>query len=310
MIEEHRQPEKQEHFLATTASVAPEQARSARCGDEAGSLPSALDAFDDVLAPLGERTLCLFLDFDGTLAPIVARPELAALPLDTREIVARLSSLCPVCLMSGRALEDLQDKVGLDGVYYAAEHGCEIVSPTSRWPRLTFQAGGSRRTALQTVTRLLETRLATLPGLLLEAKRFSTAVHYRLAPEESVTALQREITTIAAAHPELRVTSGKMLWEIRAADEWGKGQALLWLLERLEATLGPCHPLALGDDLTDEDMFAALGDRGSSIIVGLPERPTRASHRLENPHEVSLFLARLTDRLALAARQQRGSPAC
>ncbi len=91
--------------------------------------PRALVGLPEIKAMLGIRPPVFFLDFDGTLAPIVERPEMAEMPANTRESLRALAEAHPVCVVSGRPLDFLRAKVGLDTVFYAADHGHRIVGP-------------------------------------------------------------------------------------------------------------------------------------------------------------------------------------
>jgi trehalose-phosphatase len=262
-------------------------------------LPWALGDFERIVA-WDARRPCLFLDFDGTLAPLVPRPELAELPPAVRDLVGDLARRCPVCIASGRALDDLQEKVGLDQVYYAAEHGCQIRGPRDSGQDL--RAAMAQEPLGEEVVRSLEERLAAFPGVLIERKRFSAAVHYRQVVQALVPEVVRTVEEVRCAFPGLTLREGKMVVEIGQAGAWNKGHAVRWLLQHLTRPDAPCYPLCLGDDLTDEDMFAAAEGIGTSIVVGLPQWPTRAHYYLRDPEEVRHFLARLARHLSVTGQ--------
>jgi len=253
----------------------------------------------------GER-LCLFLDFDGTLAPIVPRPELAELPASTRAVVAHLASLVPVCVVSGRALADLEDKVGLENVYYVAEHGCEVKPPGQAASFSLVELGPGDETTLARFTEALSPDLARFPGLLVERKRLSTSFHYRQMPADLVPDLRRLLEESLSRHRALVLREGKMVYEVRPATCTTKGHAVLWLLRHWESRLWRLHPLCLGDDLTDEDMFAAIDGLGTAILVGQASQPSKAHYFLRDPAEVDTFLARLAQHIASVG--QRSGP--
>ena len=123
------------------------------------------------------------------------------------------------------------------------------------------------------------------------------AVHYRLVSEEERPKIQEVVDVLLAEHPDaLKVTPGKMVYEIQPKLDWDKGKAVLYLLGALGLDREDVVPLYLGDDITDEDAFAALSGRGIGVFVGDPEdpevgdRPTAADFLLASPDEVERFL--------------------
>lgn len=263
------------------------------------SIPSALADFDTLTATLGDRRPALFLDYDGTLAPIAPRPELAGMDDAARAAVRRLASLCTVAFVSGRDLDDLTAMVGLDGLIYAGSHGFDI-----RGPGLRTQIGLEYLADLEMAEGDLKTRLggqgALAAGVLVERKRFAIAIHTRQAPAAIKPAVAETVRDLAAGLPRLRVTGGKELLELRPNLPWDKGRAVLALLDALALEGEGTLPLYLGDDETDEDAFRALaGDGGNRRGLGIrvmehPE-PTAATWSLKDPGEAGVFLNRLAD---------------
>ena len=133
-----------------------------------------------------------------------------------------------------------------------------------------------------------------MPGAHVERKRYAVAVHFREANEDAEPIIERIVNSIGDREERLRVTTGKKIFELRPSVEWDKGKALEWLMERLGLDLDATIPLYLGDDVTDEDAFAVLVDRGLGIVVGREGEPTLAHYALESPDEVRELLARLT----------------
>jgi trehalose-phosphatase len=132
-----------------------------------------------------------------------------------------------------------------------------------------------------------------VPGVQLERKRFSLAVHYRRVPEGNVKAVREAVARAQARHPALRVTSGKKVFELQPDVDWDKGRAVLWLIETLQ--LRDALPVYIGDDATDEDAFRALAGRGAGIAVLEAPRPTAAAYSLAGPAEVRELLAALAE---------------
>jgi trehalose-phosphatase len=233
------------------------------------------------------RHILLLLDFDGTLTPIVARPELAVLPEEVRGLLRDLHAQqqVQVAVISGRALADLQQRVGLD-VIYAGNHGLEIEGQG-----LHFQGPdlAHSTTALQSVITELLDQLGPIAGALLENKGATLSIHYRSVEESRVPEVVRMVEATCATHADvLEVHHGKMVLEVRPRVQWNKGEAARWILEQV----GPADTLviSMGDDRTDEDIFKALP---GSISIKVGDGATAARYRVANPAEVQDVLARL-----------------
>ncbi len=275
----------------------PEQPREPRAGVPMNRLPSAL-AEGALAEILDLRPPALFLDYDGTLTPIVDRPEDALLPPATRDTLVALARLCPVAVVSGRARTDVESLVGIEGLVYAGCHGFDIAGPGLVPPR---HAEAERvRGALSAVAQALRERLGSVEGARVEDKVYAVAVHFRLVLPEQEDEVLAAVAGCAARHPELRLAGGKKVLEVRPSAEWDKGRAVLWLLRSLELDRPEVVPVYVGDDLTDEDAFAALEGRGVGVVVGSDSRPTRARYALADPGEVLVFLETLRAQLASA----------
>ena len=171
------------------------------------------------------RVLLLF-DYDGTLTPIVARPEDALLPGEVRRSLASLAAhpRYVVGIVSGRSLAGLSALADVPGLIYAGNHGMEI-----RGPGLEFIHPGAvaaRDTLDRTELRLTEA-LAHVPGVIVEHKGLTLTVHYRAAPE-SLAGEVDDVATVVTAPcvegGELRLTRGKMVIEVRPGHTLGQGQ--------------------------------------------------------------------------------------
>ena len=136
-------------------------------------------------------------------------------------------------------------------------------------------------------------RLARIEGTLIEEKRFSIAVHYRLADEGTISEIEQIVDDAVATDARLKKAHGKKVFEVRPDLDWDKGKALLFLLEALGLDGPDVVPLYIGDDVTDEDAFAVLRDRGIGILVSEAPRPTEASYWVQAPWEVYAFFERL-----------------
>ncbi len=258
-----------------------------------GERPSALTALEAIERQLTDRRPAVFLDYDGTLTPIVQRPDLAVLSADMRRTVRRLADRCAVAIISGRDRQNVRQLVGLDGVVYAGSHGFDISGPDGL--RLQHPGGVERQDALERAREELQRALRPIPGALVEPKAFAVAVHYREVADADVPTVRAAVEGVAARHAGLRVTGGKKVHELRPAIDWDKGRAVQWLLDALGLDGSDVLPLYLGDDETDEDAFRALEDRGIGIRVGEPDAATAARYALRDPGEVQTFLNRLAD---------------
>lgn len=247
--------------------------------------PASLPVLDALPGSLGDWAL--FLDLDGTLIDIAARPEAVVVP---PELVATLVALSlrlhgALAIVTGRKLGDVDNLLGPVGFPVAAMHGAVL-----RMGDQTAAAPGSTEVPAAVTDRLHDFVLAH-PGLLLEPKGESLAVHYRNVPELEALVHQRVIAVVAEHAPQHDIQPGKMVFEIkpRGVD---KGRAVAALLET--KCFAGRRPAVFGDDLTDEAGFRVGRARGGlATIVGAPERKTAATCRLGSPAQLRGWLAAL-----------------
>ncbi|MBP7056825.1 MAG: trehalose-phosphatase [Candidatus Omnitrophica bacterium] len=241
------------------------------------------------------KSLFLFLDYDGTLAPIAETPDGAATPENVKYLLRELSKIqdCRIAIVSGRALRDISKRIGLKGIIYVGNHGFEI-----KGPKIKFKSPvspGYRKT-LETIKARLEKALSSISGAFIEDKTFSLSVHYRLVDKKDVLTVKNEFYSTIFLYElrnSIQVKPGKMVLEVRPPVPWNKGKVVLWLLgRRLFAVRDrsvKVMPVYIGDDVTDEDAFKSLKNRGITIFVGKPGR-TKAHFYLKNPAETARFL--------------------
>ncbi|QJQ95242.1 MULTISPECIES: trehalose-phosphatase [Halomonadaceae] len=259
--------------------------------DEA-TLPDALEHFAAIARRLESARPAVFLDYDGTLTPIVDRPELAVLDEAVRDTIRRLAERCTVAIVSGRDRADVERLVGLDELIYAGSHGFDIAGPDGLHKH--HERAEAFLAELDSAEAQLQARLDGVEGALVERKRFAIAVHYRLVAEADRPAVEAALQAVAEVSPGLRRTGGKMIFELRPRIEWDKGRAVSWLLEVLELLGDGVMPIYLGDDETDEDAFRALRERGGiGILITREEQPTAAHYRLETPAAAGRLLQAL-----------------
>jgi trehalose 6-phosphate phosphatase len=267
-----------------------------------GQPAAALDRLEEIFRQAAGKQLAVFLDYDGTLTPIVSRPEDAVLDPKMRQTLKELAEACFVAVISGRDLPDVQNLVGLDNLVYAGSHGFDITGPKGQ--RLEHQSGQEFLPALDQAEQALRDRLEDkIPGVQVERKKFSVAVHYRRAAAGRVGEVEGVVDQVLTDSRRLRKSTGKKIFELQPDLDWHKGKALLWLLKQLGLDRPDVLPVYLGDDVTDEDAFAVLQDRGLGIAVQDAPGPTRARYRLRRPDEVRKFLQAL---ITLAQESRHG----
>ena len=251
-------------------------------------IPSALEHVQEI-ARSGDR-VAVFLDYDGTLTPIVSHPEDAWLSESMRQTLQSLAARVPVAILSGRDLDDVRGRVLVDGIVYAGSHGFDIAGAGG----LRRELGAAYLSVLDSAETELREALDEILGAQLERKHFSVAAHYRNVNGNEAFKVALAVDAVAARHRELRKIDGKKVYELLPDVAWDKGKAVLWLLEALGLERGNIRPIYIGDDRTDEDAFRALEQRGIGILVSEQSQPTAARYSLKNPAEVERFLRALT----------------
>jgi len=177
----------------------------------------------------------------------------------------------------------------------AGSHGFDIWSPEGG--AIEHQAAAGSEELLERVTSRLRDELDPIDGALIEPKKASVAVHYRLVSEEERPAVEAVVERPLAEYAEeLKVTPGKMVYELQPKLDWDKGKAVLYLLGALDLDRDDVVPFYIGDDITDEHAFEALSGRGIGVFVGSADDPevggrtTAADFVLDSTEEVERFL--------------------
>jgi trehalose-phosphatase len=254
------------------------------------SLPSALDHLAEIAVRLSAGSPAVFLDYDGTLVPIVTDPDQAILSVETRASVERLAARVPVAVVSGRGADDVRARVGLDGVWYAGSHGFELVWPDG-WRE---ERGREFLPSLERVERTLRATARRFPGTRVERKPFAIAVHDRRSPDHLVQDIEAAVSADVEGCPELRVLRGKRVLDVQPDVPWNKGEATLRLLDSMVPDASVAVPVYLGDDATDEAAFRAVRTAGVGILVGDGGDLTSAArYGLADPNQVRTFLEAL-----------------
>lgn len=257
------------------------------------------DAWDNVVRHLKSVEHILFLtDYDGTLTPIVDKPELAILSSEMRKLLRKLvkNRRYTVGIISGRALPDLKSKIGLDGIIYAGNHGLEIEGFGSSFLEPIAE---EMRPFFGILNQALAATLRGIKGVFVENKGLTLSVHYRMVDDQEegkVNDAFKKITDPLNVTGKIRITRGKKVYEIRPPVDWDKGKAIAWLIAKLIGPSGNGNilPIYLGDDLTDEDGFKLINkNKGISIFVGEESSLSRAKYFVKSPDEVAKLLKML-----------------
>lgn len=252
--------------------------------------PQATQSFDEIVDRLGGKP-AVFLDYDGTLTPIVDDPGAADIGETERMVLSDLAEVVPVAIVSGRGLDDVKSHVVVDGLTYSGSHGFEIEMPDGE--RVDQEEAGDAVPELDQAEDLLREGAGGLTGIVIERKPYAIAVHTRRAKSEEARAAAGDLARdIASRFDGLVLRGGKEIHELRPAIDWDKGAALSHLRSLLP---GDPIPLYIGDDETDEDGFYAVRrEKGMGILVGKARGgETWADFTLFDPAEAIEFLSRL-----------------
>lgn len=239
-------------------------------------------------------------------------------------------------VISGRSLKKIQEFVGIDGLFYAGSHGFDITGPNGTCIR--YQVAETFLPTLAIIKSRLISALSHVSGATVEDNVYALSVHYRNVAPADVDAVNTIVDTVIVDFPDIRRSSGKMVFELKPAMEWDKGKALLWLLKALGLdSHDDVFTIYIGDDTTDEDVFeillndtsclsvttsSASSPSGAGLLVTEYNAETKASMTLRDPEEVGLFLEKLLDygatiqatpqldQLCVARRRSNSSSSC
>jgi len=238
----------------------------------------------------------LLCDYDGTLTPIVDSPEMANLTDETRKLLAGLVHKpgINVAIVSGRALADVKERVGISGVVYAGNHGFEIEGPEIQF---IYPLTEEISSIIRLMGTVLKRAMSRVKGVIVEDKGMTLSVHYRLVDADQlpeVNSIFENTVRTARKLGKIKTTSGKKVHEVRPAIPWHKGNAVQLVYDKFAHShkRGQVLPVYLGDDLTDEDAFKTVNDLdGISILIGEGSQSSAAAYYLNSTSEVNIFLA-------------------
>ncbi|XP_022736667.1 probable trehalose-phosphate phosphatase F isoform X2 [Durio zibethinus] len=259
--------------------------------------PSALKSFKQISKNAKNKKIAVFLDYDGTLSPIVDDPDRAFMSDAMRSAVRNVAKYFPTAIISGRSRDKVYELVGLTELYYAGCHGMDIMGPVSPTEsddhpnciRSTDQQG-------KEVFKTLVENTKDIKGAKVENHKFCATVHYRNVEEKNWPTIAQCVHDILKDYPRLRLTHGRKVLDIRPVIDWNKGEAVEFLLESLGLSdRDDVLPIYIGDDKTDEDAFKVLreGNRGYGILVSSVPKDSKALYSLRDPSEVKKFLKAL-----------------
>ncbi|KAG2551568.1 hypothetical protein PVAP13_9KG377800 [Panicum virgatum] len=226
--------------------------------------PSALDRFDALAAAAKGKQVAVFLDYDGTLSPIVEDPDRAVMTDEMREAVRGVAARFPTAIVSGRCCDKVFGFVRLAELYYAGSHGMDIRGPTAgpnhhgeEGKSVLCQPASEFLPVIEEAHGALVGRVeASIPGAKVENNKFCLSVHFRCVEEAAWGALFEQVRAVLRDYPDLRLTQGRKVLEVRPMVKWDKGKALEFLLDSLGyAERSDVFPIYIGDDRTDEDAF-------------------------------------------------------
>ena len=252
-------------------------------------------------ARLDASPLVIMLDVDGTLAPIAPAPEQAVVPRATIDVLHRFARAPGVTLafVSGRAARDTWRMTGVPGTLVVGNHGMELRDATGEIhvdPRVL-----AHEQAVASAATVLTADLQSVAGALVENKRWTLSVHYRLVEERHVPQLLKRAEEVGKEFG-LRALGGKKILELRPPVAVNKGTAVAALLQRTGFN-APGSALYAGDDLTDEDAFRTLRSVVPSAVtirVAADPAGTSAEFMLAAPDDLRALLDWLARRRARA----------
>jgi trehalose 6-phosphate phosphatase len=247
---------------------------------------------------LAHECCVLFLDYDGTLTPIIEDPDSARLSPAMEHVLTALLQhpRYRVGIVSGRALADLRTRVPRTGLYLAGNHGLEIEGPGVSYEHPEVWR---LRPELDALAQGMKGDLEAIPGAWVEDKGLTLSVHFRRVPVASVPEVKARLIRRAGPGVDagrLALRTGKAVLEVRPRVQWTKGEAVRWLLEqiRLERPAASVLAFYLGDDDTDEDAFRVLASAGVGIVVGDDRHGSAARYYVESTDEVEQLLTVLS----------------
>jgi trehalose 6-phosphate phosphatase len=215
------------------------------------------------------KSIFLFLDYDGTLAPITSRPELAMIPINTRRALVKLCSnpRMRLAIVSGRSAGDLKARMSLRNAIYVGNHGWEIKEEGR--PYKVNQSREARYGLFDVYQTLLE-KVGNMPGVIVENKGFTLSVHYRRVNFFRIPHLKSTVGKILSIYRNnniLQNTEGDKVIEISPVSALTRGGVARQLFDRESQKKGDFMPVCIANGL-GEELFDAFAGEGLNIRVG------------------------------------------
>ncbi len=234
----------------------------------------------------------ILMDFDGTLADFNVDPTAVTLPPARQILLQSLSKRADLSsgIVSGRRIGDLRERVPASpSLFIAGLHGLEIEGPGIRF---AHAAAAIAAPAVSFLSRDLRRAVKPLPGVFVEDKIYSVALHVRAASKADRMHATTRFNALAEpflSEGTLRLQPGDNVLELLPNVDWTKGDAVRTIVRHVETETGETvWPVYIGDDATDEDAFEEIGSGGLTIAVG--RRPNGAAFQVEGPPSVECFL--------------------
>jgi trehalose-phosphatase len=249
----------------------------------------------------------LLLDYDGTLTPIVSRPELALCPPEVKALLEKLQDLPNVyiAIISGRSLEDIREKIGIPQITYIGNHGLSIQNPAGIHNK---RLSPERQKEFGKISQELRESLEKIPGIVFENKGLIFAIHYRNSRMKDIARIRQIVREkVEELKERWRISLGKMVLEVIPKVDFDKGQAVRSLLKNFSPR--GLLPFYLGDDQTDEDAFRVMKRQGITVYVGPGKTNSEAEYYLEKPTEVEIFLRRCENMFRMKSKIADGKNA-
>ncbi|RLN28343.1 hypothetical protein C2845_PM05G06800 [Panicum miliaceum] len=270
--------------------------------------PSALDGFGEIIRQANMKEIIVFLDYDGTLSPILTEPDKAYMSDEMREVPKDVAVLFKTSIVSGRARGKVFDFVRIKEINYAGSHGKDIKLAS------TTESTSTSEIVFDTLLHATE----DIKGAKIEHNIFCVSLHYRNCSEKDMPRVQRVVENILEELKDaVKLTKGKRyfflsnnskfckaiairdittkkyIYEFRAPIVWNKGHAVQYI--QRELGLEDPFSIYIGDDQTDEDAFEILREtkNGIGILVSEASKKTRAFFSLRDPSQVMEFLKML-----------------
>ncbi len=251
--------------------------------DELETIFKSIKEFDYIL---------LFLDYDGTLINFERRPQDVKTPQQVKQLLTQLSKKQKVSIfiITGRRLEEIENLVNINGINYAALHG--LIVEFSDGTKRNWNPSKYDRKLIGNIVKDAQIIFKNESGVLIEDKGYTVAFHYRMVPKDKKNELIELFLDLVRKIDQSKkfdVLKGAEVIEIRPSN-WNKGKFVEFILEDFSSN-DNVLPIYIGDDVTDEDAFSILCNKGITIFVkNNVSRVTKARYWVDNPEKVLEFL--------------------